>query len=83
MKVRSYCAEYYLLSDTKINHYLNNVGVLVKSVLVDLRARNFVLAKNSLRARSSPCAQFVEPCIDISPPIPYLAKYWFSSDGPG
>ena len=27
---------------------LNNVGVLVKSVLVDLRARNFVHAKVSL-----------------------------------
>ena len=40
---------------------LNNVGVLVKSVLTDLRARNFVHAKIPLRARSSPCAQFVEP----------------------
>ena len=30
---------------------LNNVGVLVKSVLIDLRARNFVHAKISLRAR--------------------------------
>ena len=29
---------------------LNNVGVLVKSVLIDLRARNFVHAKISLRA---------------------------------
>ena len=51
MNVRSYCAEYYLLSDTKINHYLNNVRILVKSVLIDLRARNFVHAKTSLRAR--------------------------------
>ena len=54
MNARSYCAEYYLLSDTK--------KTLVKSVLIDLRARYFVHAKISLRARSSPCAQFVEPC---------------------
>ena len=61
MNARSYCAEYYLLSDTKKLTTLNNVGVLVKSVLTDLRARNFVHAKIPLRARSSPCAQFVEP----------------------
>ena len=30
---------------------LNNVGVLVKSALTDLRAHNFVHAKISLRAR--------------------------------
>ena len=30
---------------------LNKVGVLVKSALIDLRARNFVHAKTSLRAR--------------------------------
>ena len=30
---------------------LNNVRVLLKSVLIDLRARNFVHAKTSLRAR--------------------------------
>ena len=40
---------------------LNNFWALLKSVLIDLRARNFVHAKTSLRARSSPCAQFVEP----------------------
>ena len=51
MNGRSYCAEYYLLSDTKKAYYLNNVGVLVKSVLIDLRARNVVHAKISLRAR--------------------------------
>ena len=28
---------------------LKNVGVLVKSVLIDLRARNFIHAKTSLR----------------------------------
>ena len=48
MNVRSYCAKYHLLSDTKKLTTLNNVGVLVKSVLVDLRARNFVHAKVSL-----------------------------------
>ena len=37
---------------------LNNIWALLKSVLIDLRAR-----ETSLRARSSPCAQFVEPCI--------------------
>ena len=46
MNVRSYC----LLSDPKKTHYLNNVGVLVKSVLIDLCARNFVHAKTSLHA---------------------------------
>ena len=30
---------------------LNNIRVLLKSVLIDLRARNFVHAKTSLRAR--------------------------------
>ena len=30
---------------------LNNIRVLLKSVLTDLRARNFVRAKASLRAR--------------------------------
>ena len=38
------------------------MGVLPKAVLIDLRARNFVHAKTSLRARSSPCAQFGETC---------------------
>ena len=41
---------------------LNNIGVLLKGVLFDLRTRKFVHAKIFLRARSSPCAQFVEPC---------------------
>ena len=40
---------------------LNNIRALIKSVLTDLRARDFVHAKTSLRARSSPCAQFIEP----------------------
>ena len=30
---------------------LNNIQVLLKSVLIDLRARNFVHVKTSLRAR--------------------------------
>ena len=33
---------------------LNNIGVLIKGVVIDLRVRNFVHAKISLRAR---CAQ--------------------------
>ena len=32
---------------------LNNIGVLLKGVLIDLHARNFVQAKFSLR---TPCA---------------------------
>ena len=31
---------------------LNSTGVLLKGILIDLRARNFVRAKTSLRARS-------------------------------
>ena len=50
MNARSYCAEYYLLSDTK-KTTVNNVGVLVKSVLIDLCAHNFMHAKISLCAR--------------------------------
>ena len=46
MGVRSYCAEYYLLSDTKIPTS-NNIGVLLNGVLTDLRARNFVHTKIS------------------------------------
>ena len=30
---------------------LNNIGVLIKGVVIDLRVRNFVHAKISLRAR--------------------------------
>ena len=41
MNVRSYCAEYQLLSGTKISHYLNT-GVLSKGVLINLPAHNFV-----------------------------------------
>ena len=37
---------------------LNNVWVLLKGVLIDLRARNFVHAKTSLRAR---CVHAREP----------------------
>ena len=36
MNFRSYCAEYYLLSDTRITHNLNNIRVLLKGVLIDL-----------------------------------------------
>ena len=61
MNVRSCCTEYYLLSDKKQLSTLNNIRVLLKSVLIDLRARNFVHAKTSLRERLSLCAQLVEP----------------------
>ena len=40
---------------------LSNIKVLLKSVLIDLRACNFVQVKTSLRARSLLCAQFVKP----------------------
>ena len=42
---------------------LNNIRVLLKIVLIDLRPHKFVHAKTSLRARSSSCAQFFKPCI--------------------
>ena len=51
MNVRSYCTECYLLSDTKTTNNLKNFRVLLNGVLIDLRARNFVHAKTSLRAR--------------------------------
>ena len=51
VNVKSYCAEYYLLSDTKKLNTLNNIGVLLKGVLFDIRGRNFGHVKISLRAR--------------------------------
>ena len=42
---------------------VNKIGVLLKGILIDLCAYNFVHAKTSLHSRSSPCAQFVEPCL--------------------
>ena len=45
---------------------LNNVGVLVKSVLIDLRAHNFVHAKTSLRAR---CVHARHRARNLSSPI--------------
>ena len=50
MNARSYCVKYYLLSDTKKLTTLNNVGVLVKSVLIDLRTHNFMHSKISVCA---------------------------------
>ena len=47
---------------------LNNIQVLLKSVLNDLRARNFVLAPSSL------CAQFVEPCSGMFSNFPIREK---------
>ena len=54
MNARSYCTEYYLLPDKKqvdtlIPHYLNTA--LLKGVLFDIRTRNFVHARISLRTR--------------------------------
>ena len=50
MSVRSYCAEYYLLSDTKKLTTLHRIGVLLKGILIESHVRNFVHAKISLRA---------------------------------
>ena len=51
MDGRSYCTEYYFFSDKKQLAAFKNVQVQLKGVLIDLRARNFVYAKTSLRAR--------------------------------
>ena len=62
MNVRSCCTEYYLLLDTKRLNTLNNIRALLKSVLFDLHAFNFMHVRISLHACSSPCAEFVKPC---------------------
>ena len=51
MNVRSYCAEYYLLWDTKITQYLKLHRSTTQGILIDLRALKFLHAKTSLRAR--------------------------------
>ena len=51
MNVKSYCTKYYLLSDTKQLNTLNNIAALLKGVLFDLQACNFVHARISLHAR--------------------------------
>lgn len=54
MNVRSCCAEYYLLcfqTQKQLATLNNMMQALLKSVLIDLRTRNFVHAKTSLRAR--------------------------------
>ena len=43
MNVISYCTKYYLLLRTKKLNTVNNIGVLLKGVLFDLRARKFVV----------------------------------------
>ena len=62
MNDRSYCTEYDLFSDKKQLATLSNIRGLLKGVSIDLRAREDLFAR-MLRARSSPCAQFVEPCL--------------------
>ena len=46
---------------------LNNIRVLLKSVLIDLRARNFVHAKTSLRAS---CVHARHRARNLSSPAP-------------
>ena len=50
MNISSYCAEYYLVLDTKQLTTLKNIIVLLKGFLIDLRAFNFVHAKTFLPA---------------------------------
>ena len=50
---------------------LNKTGVLLKGVLIDLRAREN-LFECMLRARSSPCKQFIEPFQLFSCPRPNM-----------
>lgn len=54
MNVRSCCAQYYLLcfqTQKQLATLNNMMQALLKSVLIDLRTRNFVHAKTSLCAR--------------------------------
>ena len=61
MNVRSFLPNIICFQTQKQLATLNNIQVLLKGVLIDLRARNFRHPKTSLHGRSSPCAQFVEP----------------------
>ena len=66
----------YLVSDTKQLATLNNVRAQLKSVLNDLRARNFVHAKTSLRAR---CMHARHRARNLSSPVyatKFLGDYW-------
>ena len=56
MNVRSCVPNIICFQTQKQLAKLNNIRVLLKSVLINLRARNFVHAKTYLRARS------VHPC---------------------
>ena len=58
MNVRSLCAEHYLLSDTKV-------------ILNDLRVRNCVHAKTSLRAR---CVHARRRARNLSSPAGVLSR---------
>ena len=66
MNVWTYCVKYYLLLDTKQLATLNNIWAQLKSVLIDLRACNFVHAKTSLRAR---CLHARHRACNLSSPV--------------
>ena len=66
MDTRSYYAKYYLLSDKNKLTTLNNIGLLLKVVLIDLHPRNFVNTKISLCAR---CAHADERARNLPSPV--------------
>ena len=68
MDAKSYCAEYYLLSDKNKLTTLNNIGVLHKGVLIDLHARNFMHSKIFLRAC---CVHACHRAWNLSSPEPF------------
>ena len=74
MNYRSYCTKYYLFSDKKQLGTLNNIRVLLKGVLIDLHAHNFMHGKTFLHA----CCMHTRhhACNLSSPAIAHLNKYW-------
>ena len=66
MNVRSCCTEYYLISDTKILTTVNNIGILLKDVLIDLRALSFVHVKTFChRARNLSSPAHLNNCLNV------------------
>ena len=57
---------------------LNNIRVLLKSVLIDLRARNFVHVKTSLRAR---CVHARHRACNLSRPDTFFQNCPLSKKG--